>query len=111
MTRDEVIKIYDEVVAKCDRFERKGKTMPYTSANTHMFSQVNKEGQLGFRFSKETQQKYIKEWNADIYMSYGAVLKGYVLIPENMLGDVEKIVVYLNESFDYVMSLKAKSNS
>lgn len=108
MTRDDVIKIYDEVVSKCDRFKRKGKTMPYTSANGYMFSQVNKEGQLGFRFSKEIQKKYMLEWDSDIYMSYGAVLKGYVLIPENMYKDIEKLVSYLNEGFDYVMSLDPK---
>ena len=38
----EKLKIYDELVAKCERFERKGKTMPYTSANGYMFSLYNK---------------------------------------------------------------------
>ncbi len=36
------LKTYDQLVAKCNRFERKGKTMPYTSANGHMFSLFNK---------------------------------------------------------------------
>ncbi len=35
---EEKLNIYDELVARCPRFERKGKTMPYTSANGHMFS-------------------------------------------------------------------------
>ena len=35
---------YDRIVAKTDRFECKGKTMPYTSANGYMFSLINKDG-------------------------------------------------------------------
>ena len=51
-TYGENLKVYDELVAQCSRFERKGKTMPYTSANGHMFSLLNKDGELGFRYSK-----------------------------------------------------------
>ncbi len=35
-------------------------------------------------------------------------MRGYVLIPENMLNDLDKLSEYLNESYDYVMSLPAK---
>jgi hypothetical protein len=99
---------YDELVAKCLRFDRKGKTMPYTSANGYIFSLLNKDGQLGIRFSKQVQEKYIKEFNAIIFKSYGAVMKGYVLIPDPMLEDLDKLSDYLNESYDYVMTLEPK---
>ena len=99
---------YDELVSKCARFERKGKTVPYTSANGHMFSLLNKEGELGFRYSKEVQEKYIQEFGTTILKSHGAVMRGYVLIPENMFEDLDNLAKYLNESFDYVMSLEPK---
>ena len=105
---EEKLKVYDQLVAKCDRFERKGKTMPYTSANGYMFSLFNKAGETGIRFSKEVQQKYIEEFNSTIYTSYNAVMKGYVLIPDEMLKDLDNVAKYLNESFDYVMSLEPK---
>ena len=104
----EKLELYDKLVANCPRFERKGKTMPYTSANGHMFSLFNKDGQLGFRFSKQVQEKYIKEFNTTIFESYGAVMKGYVLIPDHMLKDLDKLSEYLNESYAYVMSLEPK---
>ena len=104
----EKLKIYDELVAKCDRFERKGKTMPYTSANGHMFSLFNKAGEIGIRFSKEVQKKYIEEFDSSIYKSYNSVMHGYVLIPEIMLEDLDNVAKYLNESYDYLMSLKSK---
>jgi len=100
--------IYDEVVAKCPRFERKGKTMPYTSANGYMFSLLNKAGEIGIRFSKEVQEKYIQEWASTTFISYGATMKGYVLIPEKLLSELDQLAVYLNESYDYVMSLDPK---
>ena len=104
----EKLKLYDELIAKCPRFERKGKTMPYTSANGHMFSLLNKAGEIGIRFSKEVQKKYIEEFDSDIYKSYNAVMQGYVLIPEQMLEDLDNVAKYLDESYDYVMSLEPK---
>ena len=105
---EEKLKHYDALVAKCPRFDRKGKSVPYTSANGYMFSILNKEGELGIRFSKEVQQKYITAWGSDLFKSHGAVMRGYVLIPEKMLQDLDQLAVYLNESYDYVMTLEPK---
>lgn len=108
MTWQEKLELYDKLVDKCPRFERKGKSMIYTSANGHMFSILNKDGQLGIRFSKEVQEKYIKEFDTTLFRSYGAVMKGYVLIPDPMLEDLDKLAELLNESYDYVMTLEPK---
>jgi len=102
------LELYDKLVDLCPRFERKGKTMPYTSANGYMFSLLNKSGEFGIRFSKEVQNQYIAEWETTIFKSYGAVMKGYVLVPDSMFNDLDALAVYLNESFDYVMSLEPK---
>ncbi len=105
---EEKLKIYDQLVAKYPRFMRKGKTMPYTSANSYMFSQLNKAGKLGVRFSNEVQEKYIQDFDSTLFISYGAIMKGYVLIPESMLTDLDKLSEYLNESYDYVMILEPR---
>jgi hypothetical protein len=104
----EKLKVYDALVAKCNRFERKGKTMPYTSANGYMFSLFNKAGEIGIRFSKEVQKKYIEEFNTTLYKSYNSIMHGYVLIPERMLEDLDNVAKLLDESFDYVMTLPPK---
>jgi hypothetical protein len=105
---EKTLAIFDKVVAQCPRFERKGKTVPYTSANGHMFALLNKEGQLGFRYSKAVQEKYIKEWGSDYLKSHGATMNGYVLIPNKMLKDIDTLAKLLNESYDYVMTLDTK---
>lgn len=106
--REDKVKLYDELVAKCPRFERKGKTMPYTSANGHMFSQLNKDGELGIRFSKEVQEKYMQELETTYFKSYGAVLKGYVLMPEHLWDDLDNLASYLTESYNYILTLEPK---
>lgn len=108
MTYHQTLELYDRLVEKCPRFERKGKTMPYTSANGYMFSLLNKKGEFGIRFSKPTQEKYLQQLNTTIFHSYGAVMRGYVLIPENYWKDLDKLSHYLNESYDHVMSLEPK---
>ena len=105
---EEKLKIYDELVARCPRFERKGKTMPYTSANGHMFSLLNKDGEIGIRFSKEVQKKYMEEFASTLFKSYNSIMHGYVLIPETMLEDLDTLAGYLDESYEYVMSLESK---
>ncbi len=102
------LSLYDALVEKCPRFKRKGKTMPYTSANGYMFSLLNKSGEFGIRFSKDVQMRYMKEWETTYFKSYGATMRGYVLIPEKMWADLDTLAKYLNESYDYVMSLEPK---
>lgn len=105
---EERLKQYDTLISKCLRFERKGKTMPYTSANGYMFSLLNKSGEIGIRFSKEVQKKYMEEWDTTIYKSYNSIMHGYVLIPENMLNNLDNLAKYLDESYDYVITLDPK---
>lgn len=100
--------LYDEAVGKCPRFSRKGKTMPYTSANGHMFSLLNKAGELGIRFPKDIQQQYIEDLDTTTFMSHGSIVRGYVLLPEHICSDIDQLVKYLNEGYDYVLSLEPK---
>lgn len=82
--------------------------MPYTSANGYMFSLLNKASEIGIRFSKEVQKKYLEEYNTSLFKSYNSIMHGYILITEEMLDDLQNVVRLLNESYDYVMSLDPK---
>lgn len=109
MMWEERLKLFDELIDKCPRFKRLGKTMPYTGSNGYMFGLLNKAGEIGIRFSEKVKAKYIDELNTTIYKSYGAVMKGYVLIPDELLEqDLDFVAELLNESYDYVNSLKPK---
>ncbi|MCI5057684.1 MAG: hypothetical protein MRY83_16335 [Flavobacteriales bacterium] len=105
---EEKLKIYDAIVAKCTGIERKGKTVPYTSANGHMFSLLNKDGELGMRYSKDVQKQYFEKYNTSYLMSHGAKMNGYIRIPEEMLEDLDLLAELLEESHKYVLSLDPK---
>ena len=104
----EKLALYDKLVAANPNFKRKGKTMPYTSANGYMFSFLNKEGEIGIRLPKEAGKKFMEEHNSTIFKSHGAVMKDYVLVPDEMLENLELVGEYLQIGFDYVMSLEQK---
>ena len=104
----ETVKKYSKAIDQCPEFEMKGKNMLYTSANGHMFSAINKAGELGIRFSDDKQKEYIKALETDFFYSYGAKMRGYVLIPETILADDKKLIKMLQESYKYVMSLDSK---
>lgn len=108
MDYEENLNIYNEIISNCNRFKRKGKTMPYTSANGYMFSLLNKSGEIGIRFSSATQNEYISKYNTYIFKSYNSIMHGYILITENMLKELSLVTELLNEGYDYVMSLKPK---
>ena len=100
--------LYDELVRSNTNFERLGKTLPYTSANGHMFSQLNKKGELGIRLPKEMRTQFIKEYKTTLFTAYGTIMQEYVLIPEKMFENMEVLSSYLNEGYKYVSSLKPK---
>lgn len=105
---DKRLRQFDALVDQCSGIERKGKTMPYTSDNGHMFSLLNKNGDFGMRFSKEVQEKYFKELDTSYLISHGAKMNGYVLIPDTLWETPEKLVNMLKESHDFVRSLPPK---
>ena len=58
--------------------------------------------------SPNLQEKYIEEFGTTVLKSHGAVMRGYVLIPDKMLEDLDTLSKYLDESYDYVMTLEPK---
>ena len=102
------LELYDKIISMTSEIERKGNTMPYTSANGHMFSQINKEGEIGIRLPKDKREEFLKKYETAPFKSYGAVMKEYVLIPESLYNQLEILSSYLLDGYNYVNSLKPK---
>lgn len=105
---EQKLKFYDKLVAANPNFERKGKTVPYTSANGYMFSIFNKDAEIGIRLSKESGEKFMEDYGTTRFKSHGAFMRGYVLIPEGLYEDFELLSNTLQEGYEYVMSLDPK---
>ena len=108
MMFEERLKLYDTIIEEAG-LERKGKSMPYTSSNGYMFSQLNKAGEMGIRLSKEDGKKFLDHYpDAGEFKSYGAVMREYVLIPEQVLSDIKLVTSYLKMGHKYVNTLTPK---
>ncbi|GMN10818.1 hypothetical protein MTsPCn9_30170 [Croceitalea sp. MTPC9] len=107
MKIEEHLKIYSAVVKKAG-IELKGKNMLYTSANGYMFSQLNKDGEIGIRLSKEDTLDFDSKYGAEPFKSYGATMREYVLIPEDLLTDIDAMAYYLKKGHEHVISLPPK---
>ncbi|MFV1885080.1 MAG: hypothetical protein ACMZ7B_11375 [Balneola sp.] len=101
------IETYKSIIEQVEGVELKGKTMPYTSTNGHMFSQLNKDGEIGIRLSKERQSEFFSN-GLQPFKSYGAVMQGYILVSEEMLSNIDQVVELMKEGLEYVQSLEPK---
>lgn len=99
-----VLAIYDRACAATD-IPRKGKNLVYTSANGHMFSQMNKAGELGVRLPKPRQQDMGDEYGAGPFKSYGATMRDYICLTEGMLANEDLIAALLTEALAFVESM------
>ncbi len=102
------IDLYDQLIATNPEIKRKGKSMPYTSLNGHMFTYLSKSGSLGIRLPKEEREDFLEKFNTTLYESHGAIMKEYVTLPDELLQNTEELKEYLDLSYKYVKTLKPK---
>ena len=105
---DANLELYEKVVATNPEVERKGKTMPYTSHNGHMFSFLTKEGKLALRLSDEDREAFVERYGTELVVQYGAVMKEYVEVPQTLLQDTDELKKCFDLSYQYVGTLKPK---
>lgn len=107
---EELLALYDKLIATLPEQKRKGKANPYTSHNGHMFSFLDKGGELSLRFSKEDQETFIKKHKAELSIQYGSVMRGYAVVPEKMM-TFRTLKKYFEMSYKYIDSLEPKATT
>lgn len=105
----EKLALYDKLVATLPHVERKGATVPYTSWNGHMFSYIAPDGTVGIRLPKEAREQFLKTYHTTLLEAYGTVLKEYVAVPDTLLQQTQELAPYFAASFEYITTLKPKS--
>jgi hypothetical protein len=104
----EKLELYDKLIAANPDIERKGKTVPYTSLNGHMFSFLAKDGTMGLRLSKEQREAFIDKYNTRLIEQYGKVMKEFVQVPSDLFEDTKALAECLKMSTEYTSTLKPK---
>jgi hypothetical protein len=85
-----------------------GGKMQYTSMDGNMYTLLGKTGEAGLRMSDEDAQAFMETFDAGPFVQYGAVLRGYVQIPPDILGDTDTLRPWLDRSHEYAGTLKPK---
>ena len=84
-TNRKSLELYEKLVASNPKVERKGKAMPYTSLNGHMFSFITAEHQMTLRLSGEDREGFLEKYKSAVCEQHGRVMKEYVLVPHSLL--------------------------
>ena len=104
----EKLELYEKLVATNPKVERKGDAMPYTSLNGHMFSYLQKTGELALRLPTEEREVFLKKYETKLCEAYGVAQKEYVVVPEALLKKTQELKKFFDVSFAYAVSLKHK---
>ena len=108
MDRDEALALYEKLVATNPAVERKGDTIPYTSCNGHMFSQLNTDGSLSLRLPPDELAAFLKKFKTKLSEAYGIVRKEYADVPEAAWKKPRELQRLFATSYAYVSGLKPK---
>ena len=105
----EKIALYEKLVAALPGVERKGADNPYTSLNGNMFSLLlSPDGRLALRLPKDEREQFLKKYKTGLFEAYGAVMKEYVAVPDELLTKTKELQKYFAISHAYAKTLKAK---
>jgi len=101
--------LYDTLLASKPSIERKGATIPYTSANGKMFTYLSPSGDLRLRLPDEERVAFMKRYRTDPVVQHGVVMKDWVAVPASLFARIAELRPYLEKSRTYAMRLGSKS--
>ncbi len=104
----EALEFYEALVATVPEVNRKGAKNPYTSRNGHMFSFLGPDGTLALRLPTDRYEEFLDRYDSGPVESYGAVMRGYVSVPADLLADTESLRPWFEASHDWIGTLKPK---
>jgi hypothetical protein len=104
----EKLHLYETLIASLPGIERKGARFPYTSLNGNMFTILSTDGVMGMRLSKPDREAFLRDHDASLYVSHGAVMAEYVAVPHALLSDTARMQAYLAASLAYARTLRPK---
>src|SRR5215472_8135920 len=105
----EKVEAYEKLVTTLPGVERKGADNPYTALNGNMFTLLHSpEGRLAIRLAEDEREKFLKKYKTNLFEAYGAVMREYVAVPDDLLAKTRELKKYLELSYAYAKTLKPK---
>jgi hypothetical protein len=103
--------LYDRLLATDPSIERKGATIPYTSANGKMFTYLAPSGDLRMRLPPEERAAFVNKYRTRPVIQHGVVMKDFVAVPPGLLARVAELKPYLGISRAYAEQLGTNPRS
>ena len=100
--------LYEKLIATDPNIERKGATIPYTSANGKMFTYLSPTGDLRLRLPPDERQAFMKKYKAKVVVQHGVVMKDFVAVPPGLLARTAELKKYLAISRGFAERLGTK---
>jgi hypothetical protein len=104
----ERLALYEKLVAGIPGVERKGRTMPHTSRNGHMFSFLDPTGSMVLRLPPDARDEFQSRYDTTLAEQHGRTLKDYAIVPDGLLERTDELQEWFARSHDWVGSLKPK---
>jgi hypothetical protein len=108
MTQDETRAILVRLADTEADLAVKGAKMPYLAVNGNMFAFVDSDGALCLRFDEADRAALAAEFGTGQVMQYGAVMRGYVAIPDTLAADPARLAALFAQCFAHARGLKPK---
>ena len=86
----------------------KGKKMAYLAINGNMFAFVDPDGALCLRFAEADRADLAAAFGTVPVEQYGAVMRGYVAIPEAVIADPARLSALFADCVAHARALKPK---
>ena len=104
----DTLALYEKLVATLPGVERKGDTIPYTSVNGHMFSNLTKANKLSLRLPDALRAEFLAKYKTTLSEEYGIVRPEYVVVPDTLLAKTAELAPYFATSYGWVKSMTPK---
>ena len=103
--------LYEKLIASDPSIERKGATIPYTSANGKMFTYLSPTGDLRLRLPSDEREAYMKKYKTKVVVQHGVLMKDFVAVPPGLLARTAELKKYLLISRAFAEQLGTKKSS
>ncbi|HEY6203780.1 MAG TPA: hypothetical protein VI056_12155 [Candidatus Limnocylindria bacterium] len=103
--------LYDKLIATDPKIERKGATIPYTSANGKMFTYLSPTGDLRLRLPPDERESFMKKYKTKVVVQHGVVMKDFVAVPSELFARTGELKKYLAISRGFAEQLGTKKTS
>ena len=102
---------YEKLIATDPKIERKGATIPYTSANGKMFTYLSPTGDLRLRLPPDEREAFMKKYKTKVVVQHGVLMKDFVAVPPALLARTAELKKYLAISRTFAEQLGTKKAS